>query len=93
VNSSTYSFIAWAAFMVMMIVGLGVAARRGRTRARETEDVASRALPEIGLAAERAHSQRFGTMPTMTAGGVASPARTRTISWYPPNKSKPMKHG
>ena len=83
-DSSAYSFIAWAAFMVLMLVGLGVAARRGRARERETEDIASKALPQIGRVAEKAHSQRFGNRP--------SDARTKTVSWYPPAKTKPAKH-
>lgn len=88
-STSTYSFIAWAAFMVVMLVGLAVAARRGRNRSKETEDVASKALPEIGGIAERTYNQRFGRAPTDQP--VVS--RTTSGSWYPPTKRSTAKHG
>lgn len=88
-STSTYSFIAWAAFMVAMLVGLAVVARRGRNRTKETEDVASRALPEIGGIAERTYNQRFGRAPTDQP--VVS--RTTSGSWYPPTKSRATKNG
>ena len=87
-SASTYSFIAWAAFMVVMIVALVLAAKKSRSRTRETEDVASRALPEIGEIAERSYSHRFGRAPTDQP--VVS--RTSSKTWYPPTKTR-LKHG
>lgn len=86
-NASTFSFIAWSVFMVAMLVGLGFASRRGRSRAQQTEDIASQALPAIGRVAERTHSMRFGVMP-ITAGGGDRQKRT---SWYPPTRTKAAK--
>lgn len=87
-TASTFSFVAWALFMVIMIVALVLAARRGRNSARQTEDVASRALPEIGGIAERSYSHRFGRAPTDQP--VVS--RTSSKTWYPPTKTR-LKHG
>jgi hypothetical protein len=84
-NPSTVSFIAWSVFMVMMLVGLVWAARRGRGVERTTEDVASRALPEIGGIAERQHIQRFGRAAT------DAPGSNGRSSWYPEVKKKVAK--
>jgi hypothetical protein len=89
-TTSTISFIAWAAFMVIMLIGLTIASRRGRNRAMKTEDVASVALPEIGECAERTYEQRFGRAPT----DVPVMSRTSTgSSWYPPSKTRAAKSG
>ena len=81
-STSSISFIVWSAFMVGMLVSLVIASRRGRSRSQETEDVASKALPEIGGVAERAFNQRFGRAPT----DLPAVSRTRSGTWYPPAK-------
>lgn len=86
-TTSAFSFIVWAAFMLAMVVGLGVAAKRGRRRTRLTEDVASRALPEIGKIAERTYSHRFGRAPT----DLPVVSRTSSGTWYPPTKHDTVK--
>lgn len=87
-SASTISFVAWAAFMVIMLIGLVVASRRSRGTVKMTEDVASVALQEIGECAERTYEHRFGRAPTDQP--VAS--RTSSGTWYPPIKSR-LKHG
>jgi len=88
-TASVFSFIVWSGFMVAMLVGLGLAARRGRARSQQVEDLASKILPELGRMAERTHSQRFGAPPEErpALNGVGS------SSWYPPAKHRAMKHG
>jgi hypothetical protein len=86
-SPSIISFVAWAVFMVLMLVALVVAARRGREIQNETEDVASRALPEIGGIAEKKHHQRFGRAAT-DAPGSSSNGKS---SWYPEVKTKAAK--
>jgi hypothetical protein len=71
-----------------MLVALMVASRRGRNRAKETEDVAAAALPQIGKVAERTYEQRFGRAPT----DMPVVSRTSSGTWYPPTKSR-LKHG
>jgi hypothetical protein len=88
-NASIITFLVWAALMVAMVIGLALASRRGRTRAQETEDVASEALPAIGRAAERTHSVRFGRAPT----DVPGQSREKNSSWYPPTKTRAGKPG
>lgn len=81
-NAFTLSFAIWAGFMLVMILGLWRATRRGRNRARETEDIASRILPELGLVAERSHKRRFGE------GSVVAHS---TETWYPPTRQRAVK--
>jgi len=88
-TASAFSFIVWSGFMVAMLIGLGLAARRGRARSRQVEDLASKILPELGRMAERTHSQQFGTAPTERVAQNGSGAS----SWYPPAKHRAMKHG
>jgi len=83
-NSSTISFIAWSVIMAVTLVGLVIAARKSRSVQSQTEDVASRALPEIGEIAEKKHKQRFGRAPT-NAPGASSECMS---SWYPETKKK-----
>lgn len=85
-NSSTISFIAWAVFMFLMLGGLVWAARRSRGVDKGVEDVASKALPEIGEIAEKKHVERFGRAPTDAPGANGSG------SWYPEVKKKVAKH-
>lgn len=73
---STLSFLAWAFFMLALIVGLIVSVRRGRNIETEAEDVASKALPEIGKIAEKKHKEKFGR-----------PA-TSPESWYPEDRRR-----
>lgn len=86
-SASTFSFLVWASFMVVMLIGLALAARRGRSRSKETEDVASKMLPEIGRVAEKTYSMRFGPIARGT------PNRTPPASWYPPTKTRTVKSG
>jgi len=86
-DASTFSFVVWSVFMAAMVVGLVMASRRGRRRTQETEDVASKALPEIGRVAERTHSMRFGVIPME----AAKTNREKRISWYPPTKTRAAK--
>lgn len=86
-SSSTLTFIAWAVFMVLVLAGFVWVALRGRGVQGKTEDVASKALPEIGAVAEKRHTQRFGRAPTNAPG---SPSGSR--SWYPEVNPKMKKH-
>lgn len=88
-SASTLSFLIWAGFMVVMLVGLVMASRRGNRRAKETEDVAAATLPEIGRVAERSHLVRFGSVP-MDAPRMN---RDKRVSWYPPAKPRTAKPG
>lgn len=79
-SSGTISFIAWAIFMLSMLGFLVWAARHGKNIQRETEDVASSCLPEIGKIAEKKHHQRFGRAATDAPG--------EDSAWYPESKKK-----
>ena len=83
---STISFIGWAGFMVVVLCGLVVTARRSRGVQDETEDCASRALPEIGGIAEKRHTERFGRPATNAPGEGGVPR-----SWYPEAKKRVAK--
>lgn len=82
-SASTLSFIVWGAVMVAILVGMFFAARRSNGVQGETEDVASKALPEIGKVAEKKHEQRFGRAATNAPGASGS--------WYPEVKKKVAK--
>jgi hypothetical protein len=82
-SASTISFIAWGAVMLAILVGMFVATRRSKGVQDEAEDVASKALPEIGQIAEKKHVERFGRAPTNAPGS--------TGSWYPEAKGKVAK--
>lgn len=86
-NSSTVSFVAWAIFMVCVLAGFVWVALRSKGVQGRTEDVASKALPEIGGIAERKHTQRFGRAPTGTPG-----SSNGSRSWYPEVNPKMKKH-
>jgi hypothetical protein len=81
-SSSTISFIAWSVFMVLIIIGLVWSARKSREIREEVEDVASKALPEIGGIAEKRYSKRFGRAAT------DAPGSNGQGSWYPEAKKK-----
>lgn len=87
-SSSAISFVIWSTFMVVMLVALVLTARRSRGVVSETEDVASRALPEIGGIAEKKHRQRFGRAATDAPGST----KNGKSSWYPHAKKKLAKH-
>jgi len=89
VISIPLSFVAWAIFMVGMLVGIAAATRRSRHQANRTEDVASVALPEIGQVAERTYNRRFGRAPT----DQPLIGRTSSRDWYPTAKRPGVKHG
>ena len=88
-SASVLSFIVWAGFMVVMLIGLIIASKKSKGLTQETEDVASRVLPELGRVAEKAHSQRFGSAPMVTPNAP----RKVGASWYPPTKKSAAKHG
>ena len=83
-SSNAISFIAWAAFMLIALAAIIAAARKSKGIQEEVEDVASKALPEIGEIAEKKHVARFGRAPTDAPGN--------TDSWYPEAKKKVAKH-
>jgi len=85
-SASAISFFAWAAFLLVVLVGLAWTARRSRGVDQEVEEVASKALPEIGEIAEKRHMQRFGRAPTN------APGANGTGSWYPAAKKRVVKH-
>ena len=71
--------------MIAMLGGMVAAARRSRGIQGEAEDVASRALPEIGEIAERKHQEKFGRAPT----SVPTISGRGRASWYPETKKHP----
>jgi hypothetical protein len=77
------SFVAWGVVMVVVLVGMVFATKRSKGVQDETEDIASKALPQIGGIAEKKHEQRFGRAPTNAPGS--------TGSWYPEVKKKVAK--
>ena len=79
-NTSTVSFIAWGATMLVILVGMLLAVRRSKVVQDEAEDIASKALPEIGGIAVKKHHERFGCAPTDAPGA--------NDSWYPEAKKK-----
>lgn len=85
-NPSTVSFLVWTAFMIFVLGGLVWTARRSRVVQDKAEDVASKALPEIGGIAERQHIQRFGRAAT------DAPGTNGQGSWYPEVKKRVAKH-
>lgn len=82
-TSSMLSFIAWSVAMLVVLAGMVFATRRSRGVQSETEDVAAKALPEIGEIAEKKHRERFGRAAT-NAPGISG-------SWYPEVKKKNTK--
>jgi predicted PurR-regulated permease PerM len=74
-TASTISFFVWVGLMVLMLLFLFWEGRKKRAAIRQIEDIASKALPEIGQVAERAHSLRFG---------VPLNGARPEHSWYPP---------
>ena len=79
----TVSFIVWGALFLILLAGMALAARRSRNVQKETEDIASKALPEIGGIAEKKHIERFGRASTDAPG--------TSDSWYPEVKKKVAK--
>jgi hypothetical protein len=74
-TASTISFLVWVGLAVLMLFFLIWESRKKRESIRQIEDMASKALPEIGQVAERAHSVRFG---------VPLNGARPEHSWYPP---------
>lgn len=82
-SPSTISFIAWGLVMVAILISMVFATKRSKGVQEETEDCASKALPEIGQIAEKKHVQRFGRAPTDAPGASGS--------WYPEVNKKVAK--
>jgi len=80
---SLISFIAFAVAMLAIIVSLFFVGRTSRGIQDKAEDVAAKALPEIGALAERKHKERFGSAPTDALG--------MSGCWYPEAKKKSLK--
>lgn len=74
-TASTISFLVWVGLAVLMLFFLAWESRKKRELIRQIEDAASKTLPEIGQAAERAHTLRFG---------VPLNGARPEHSWYPP---------
>lgn len=87
-SPSAISFLVWTLSMVLFMGVLVLIARRSRDVQSETEDIASKALPEIGEIAEKKHRQRFGRAPTNSP----SSSESGKGSWYPEIKKKSVKH-
>jgi len=73
------SFFIWCLVIVAVLVGMLFVARRSKSIDRGTEDIASKALPEIGEIAEKKHVERFGRAPTNVP---------QDCTWYPETKKK-----
>lgn len=80
---SLISFIAFTVAMLSIVGSIFLVGRKSRGIDANAEDVASKALPEIGALAERKHEERFGRAATDAPGADGS--------WYPEVKKKSVK--
>ena len=83
-SANVISFVVWAAFMLIALAAIIFTARRSKGVEDEAENVAAKALPEIGEIAEKKYKARFGRSPTEAPKGKDS--------WYPEAKKKVAKH-
>jgi len=81
-SGSLLSFLAWCLMMLAIIGVMLYLGRKSRRRDSKVEDVASEALPQIGIIADSCHEKRFGSRP----------CKDGKDAWYPAAKKKRFKH-